>query len=137
MYLNTTCKQFQMIIIPKSIGTQLTTNRCIIYTMCYCRSQMCNVMQVDNALYLNSNRTTQEGMNTQYRMGRTCSRKTSSQLSKSHEKNLKMFFHQAIQNEWVLGLIVDNFTKVHTYRRPATSRICNPHKRVYNCYKSI
>ena len=25
----------------------------IIYTMCYCRSQMCNVMQVDHTMYLN------------------------------------------------------------------------------------
>lgn len=44
----------------------------IIYTMCYCRSQMCNDMQVDNAIYLNSNRITQEGIDTQYRMGHTC-----------------------------------------------------------------
>ena len=98
--------------------------------MCYCRSQMCNVMQVDSALYLNSNRKTQEGMDTQYRMGHTCSRKTSniirSQLSKSHEDNLKMFFNQSIQNEWVLVLIIDDFTKVHTYRRPATPRTGNP-----------
>ena len=91
---------------------------------------MCNVMQVDNALYLNSNRITQEGMDTQYRMGHACSRKTSnivrSQLSKSHEESLEEFFHQAIENEWVLVLIIDDFTKVHTYRRPATLRTCNP-----------
>ena len=71
----------------------------IIYTMCYCHSQMCNVMQVDNALYLNSNRITQEGMDTQYQMGHACSRKTSnivrSQLSKSHEESLEEFFHQS------------------------------------------
>ena len=102
----------------------------IIYTMCYCRSQMCNVMQVDNALYLNSNRMTQEGIDTQYRMGHTCSRKTSniirSQLSRNHEESLKSFFNQAIQNEWVLVLIIDDFTKIHTYRRPAILRTCNP-----------
>ncbi|CAB4023398.1 Hypothetical predicted protein [Paramuricea clavata] len=102
----------------------------IIYTMCYCRSQMCNVMQVDNALYLNSNRMTQEGIDTQYRMGHTCSRKTSniirSQLSQNHEESLKSFFNQAIQNEWVLVLIIDDFTKIHTYRRPAILRTCNP-----------
>ena len=87
-------------------------------------------MQLDNALYLNPNRITQEGMDIQYRMGHICSGKTSntirSQLSKSHEENLKMFFHQAIQNEWVLVLIIDDFTKVHTYRRPATPSTCNP-----------
>ncbi|XP_028410469.1 uncharacterized protein LOC114533084 [Dendronephthya gigantea] len=102
----------------------------IIYTMCYCRSQMCNVMQVDHALYLNSNRVTQEGIDTQHRMGHTCSRKTSniirSQLSRNHAESLNSFFDQAIQNEWVLVLIIDDFTKVHTYRRPSTSKTCNP-----------
>ena len=102
----------------------------IVYRMCYCCSQMCNIMQVDNALYLNSNRMTQEGMNRQYQVGHTCSRKTSniicSQLSKSHQESLKMFFHQAIENEWVLVLIIDAFAKVHTYRRSATPTTCNP-----------
>ena len=61
-------------------------------------------MQVDNALYLNSNRITEEGMDTRYWMAHVCSHKTSniirSQLSKSDEESLEEFFHQAIENEW-------------------------------------
>ena len=94
----------------------------IIYTMCYAHSQMCNVMQVDNALYLSSNRMTQEGIDTEYRLGHTCSRKTSDaiskQLSSKHENNLKSFFDEAVKNEWVLVLIIDDFTKIHTNRSP-------------------
>ena len=94
----------------------------IIYTMCYCRSQMCNVMQVDHGMYLNSNRMTQEGIDTEYCLGYTYSCKTSNiinkQLSAKHEEDLKSFFEEAIQNEWVLVLIIDDFTKIHTNRRP-------------------
>ena len=94
----------------------------IIYTMCYCRSQLCNVMQVDHAMYLNSNRMTQEGMDTEHRLGHTCCRKTSNiihnKLSVHHEESLKSFFCEAIRNEWVLVLITDDFTKIHTNRRP-------------------
>ena len=101
----------------------------IIYTMCYCRSQMCNVMQVDHALYLNSNRMTQEGIDTQHRLWHTCSRKTSNrvhnQLSQSHDESIKIFFQEAIQNEWVLVLIIDDFTKIHTNPRPSV-KTCNP-----------
>ena len=100
----------------------------IIYTMCYCRSQMCNVMQVDHAMYLNSNRMAQEGIDTEYRLGHTCSRKASNvinkQLSAQHEKGMKSFVDEAILNVWVLVLIIDDFTKIYTNRRP-DFQLCN------------
>ena len=80
-------------------------------------------MQVDQALYLNSNRMTQEGMDTQHRMRLTCSRITKNiicnQLSKNHDEYLNQFFHEAIQKRWELVLIIDDFTKIHTNRRPS------------------
>ncbi len=49
-------------------------------------------MQVDHALYLNSNWMTQEGIDTQYRLGHTCSYKTSNiihkQLSVDHDETI-------------------------------------------------
>ena len=80
-------------------------------------------MEVDQAIYLNFNRMTQEGMDTQHRMVHTCSCKTKyiicNQLSKNHDEYLNQFFHEAIQNRWVLVLMIDDFTKIHTNRRPS------------------
>ena len=56
-------------------------------------------------------------------MGHTCSPKTKNiicnQLSKNHDEYLNQFFHKAIQNRWVLVLIIDDFNKIHTNRRPS------------------
>ena len=91
---------------------------CIIYKMCYCLSQLCNIMQVDHAIYLNSNNVNQEGMDIEFQLGNTCSRKTShiklNKLSNDHHNNLETFFSEAIKNEWLLLLIIDDFTKIHT-----------------------
>ena len=61
-------------------------------------------------------------MDTQHRMGHTCSCKSKNiicnQLSKNHDKYLNQFFHEAIQNRWVLVLIND-FAKIHNIRRPS------------------
>lgn len=101
----------------------------MIYKMCYCLSQLCNIMQVDHALYLNSNCVNQEGMDTEYQLGNTCSRKTKNlklnMLSDNHQKNLENFFSEAIKNEWLLVLIIDDFTKIHTNRRPNHQHISN------------
>ena len=79
-------------------------------------------MQVDQAMYLNSNNVNQEGMDTEYQLGNTCSRKTTNiklnKLSSNHHNNLESIFSEAIKNEWLLVLIIDDFTKIHTNRRP-------------------
>ena len=102
----------------------------IIYKMCYCLSQLCNIMQVDHAMYLNSNNINQEGMDTEFQLGNTCSRKTTksklNKLSNDHHDNLQKFFAEAIKNEWLLVLIIDDFTKIHTNRRP-------DHRKFSNC----
>lgn len=92
---------------------------------------------------MNSNRITQEAMGTEYQMGNTCSRKTtnvtSNKLVSQHDTNLKAFFEEAIKHEWVLVLIIDDFTKIHTNRRP-TIRMSNPMSMctiVVNAFKSL
>lgn len=84
-------------------------------------------MQIDHALYLKSNNINQEGVDTQYQLGNTCSRRktnmVSNSLSASHSESLHTFFSDAIANEWLLVLIVDDFTKIHTNRRPNDQKV--------------
>ncbi len=75
-------------------------------------------MQVDYAMYLNSNNINQEGMDTEFQLGNTCSRKTTklkiNKLSSDHHNHLEKIFSEATKNEWLLVLIIDDFTKIHT-----------------------
>ena len=71
----------------------------VIYKMCYCLSQVCNVMQVDHALYLHSSNINQEGIDTEYQLGNSCCRKKSNKmqntLANSHHNHLEAFFNEA------------------------------------------
>lgn len=112
-------------------STRLQQNKvrtvAIIYQLCYALSQVCNVMQVDHALYLKSNNVNNEGFDTEFNLGQTCSRRKIDMalhsLASSHARNLQQFFNDAIQNKWFLVLIVDDFTKIHTNRRPLDERV--------------
>ena len=80
---------------------------CIIYKMCYCLSHM----------------------DTQFQLGNTCSRKTTksklNKLSNDHHNDLENLFSEAIKNEWLLVLIIDDFTKIHTNRGPNHQQFSN------------
>ena len=103
---------------------QLNEKRVVsfVYKMCYCLSQQCNAMQVDHALYLNSNHMSQEGIDTENRMGNTCCQRTMdstlNSLATQNLQQLNSFVLEAIKNQWLLVLIIDDYTNVHTHRRP-------------------
>ena len=90
--------------------------------MCFSLSQLCNTHQIDHALYLSSNNVNQEGMDTEYQLGNACSRKTTGtilkNLAKTHGKEVDILITEAITNEWLVVLIVDDYTSIHTNRRP-------------------
>ena len=94
----------------------------ILYKMCYCLSQQCNILQVDHALYLRNSRINQEGFDTENQLGNTCCRRTVdhvlNSLAAEHNPTLNNFILQAISNEWLLVLIIDDYTNIHTHRRP-------------------
>lgn len=98
----------------------------IIYKLCYCQSQKCNSMQTDQALFLTSSHLNQEGMETEFHLANTCSRKTSNNILKtladSHFESLESFFSDAVKNEWLLVLMIDDYTSVHTNRRPTQDK---------------
>ena len=68
-------------------------------------------------------------MDTEYQLGNTCCRKTTNiklnKLSNDHHHNLQAFYSEAIKNEWLLVLIIDDFTKIHTNRRPNQQQLSN------------
>jgi hypothetical protein len=83
-------------------------------------------MQIDQSLYLDSSNINKEGLDTQHQVGNTCSRKTTDRvmtvLAEQHCKRLDDFFSSATKNEWLLVLIIDDFTKIHTNRRPLNDK---------------
>lgn len=98
----------------------------LIYNMCYCLSQQCNTLQLDHALYLHSSHISQEGIDTENQMGNTCCRRTMdsnlNSLATQSLQQLNSFLLDAIRNEWLLVLITDDYTNIHTHRRPKGSR---------------
>ena len=98
----------------------------VIYNLCYCLSQACNTLQTDHALYLRSCNLNQEGIETQHIMGLSCARRTVNTIAKSmsenHCKSFKHFIQDAIENKWLLVLIIDDFTSIHTKRRPQADK---------------
>ena len=94
----------------------------VIYNLCYCLSQACNTLQTDHALYLRSCNINQEVMETEHIMGLSCARRTLNTIAKSLSENhctvFKHFIQDAIEHKWLLVLIIDDFTSIHTKRRP-------------------
>ena len=93
-----------------------------IYNLCYCLSQTCNPLQIDHALYLRSNQINQEGIETEHIMGHTLARRTVNNvvntMSESHFKSFEDFITEATERKWLIVLIVDDFTSIHTKKWP-------------------
>ena len=98
----------------------------VIYNLCYCLSQACNTLQTDYALYLRSCNINQEGIETQHIMDLSCARRTvntiAKSLSKNHCESFKYFIQDTIENKWLLVLTIDDFTSIHTKRRPQADK---------------
>ena len=58
-------------------------------------------------------------------MGLSCGRRTVntiSSMSENHCKSFKHFIQDAIEKKWLLVLIIDDFTSIHTKRRPQADK---------------
>jgi hypothetical protein len=114
---------------------------CIIYKMCYCLSQLCNIMQVDHAIYLNSNNVNQEGMDTEFQLGNTCSRKTSNiKLNKlikwSPQQPRNIFFWS--YKEWMATFAHYWWPYKNPHQQaPKPSTIFKLYEHVYHCHQGI
>ena len=98
----------------------LTVN--LIYQLCFGKSQKCNFLQKDNGIYLRMNHITQEGIDTGRRMGACPSSRTISneltKLSSANKENVRQSIDEARINKWLVVCIIDDYTTIHTKRRP-------------------
>ena len=55
-------------------------------------------------------------------MGLSCARRTVSRIgntmAENHYQSFQNFIQDAVKNKWLLVLIIDDYTSVHTKRRP-------------------
>ena len=84
-------------------------------------------MQVDQSLHLDSSNVNKESQETHYQLGNTCSRKTTDRinntLAEQHFKQLQNLFSDVTKNGWLLVLVIDDFTTIHTNRRPLNDKV--------------
>ena len=104
----------------------------VIYELCYGRSQKCNYLQKDHGMYLKMCHTTQEGLDTEKRMGNTVtSRTVENEFKKLAERNAESVNNAislATENGWLIVCIIDDYTTIHAKRRPtqsSTSKVNN------------
>jgi len=65
-------------------------------------------------------------METEHIMGNSCARRTINNIiqtmSESHYLSLETFVTKAIDQKWLLVLVIDDYTSVHTKRRPLNEK---------------
>ena len=99
----------------------------ILYTLCFGLSQVCNWLQTDNAIFLHQSNLNQHGLDTVRQMGGSCCRRLAGNLlnhfSNSNHQKISELINDAIQHQWQLVLVIDDFTSIHTRRRPTTDKL--------------
>lgn len=107
----------------KANNKLLTMNT--IYKMCYGKSQKCNFIQKQHGIYLKFNHLSQEGLDTEKKIGNTvCSRTVSNEirrLSTENANTIKTVVEEAIERECLLVMVIDDYTTVHSKHRPTVS----------------
>ena len=97
-----------------------------LYQLCFCLSQKCDALQKDNALFMKFCHMTDEGIDTQRSLGTSiCSRGVKREISSFSVKNSVLFddiVKSAIENQHLVTLMIDDWTKVYTKKRPTDAR---------------
>lgn len=103
---------------------ELNRKRCVslILQLCFGLSQKCDFFQVDNGILLKFSHCTNDGIGTQRTIGTACcSRSVDKALSHyatSNKQTVDEAINTAINNKQRLLLMIDDYTAVHTNRRP-------------------
>ncbi len=103
---------------------QLNEKRCVslVLQLCFGLSQKCDFFQTDNGILLKFSHCTNDGIDTQ-RSIRTacCSRSVDRALTKyavSNKVAVDEAIKVAIEQKQLLLLMIDDYTTIHTSRRP-------------------
>ena len=99
----------------------------ILYKLCFGLSQVCNWLQTDDAVFLHQSDLNQQDLDTVRQMGGSCCRRLAgnllNHLSNSNHQKISELINDAIQHQWQLVLVIDDFTSIHTRRRPTTDKL--------------
>ena len=99
----------------------------ILYTLCFGLSQVSNWLQTDNAIFVHHSNINQHGLDTVRQMGESCCRRLAgnllNHLSNSNHQKISELINDAIQHQWQLFLVIDDFTFIHTRCRPTTDKL--------------
>ena len=94
----------------------------MLYQFCFSLSQRCDSLQKDNGIFLKFCHLTDEGIDTQRVLGTAVgSRSVKREIvnsAKNSSELLKEVVTEAIENEYLITLMIDDWTKVYTKRRP-------------------
>ena len=94
----------------------------MLYQFCFSLSQRCDSLQKDNGIFLKFCHLTDEGIDTQRVLGTAVgSRSVKREIvnsAKNSSELLQEVVKEAIENEYLLTLMIDDWTKVYTKRRP-------------------
>ena len=94
----------------------------LILQLCFGLSQKCALFQVDNGIFLRFSHCTNEGINTQRVLGTSCCSMTVDRslenFATTNLANVNSALDDAIKNEQLLILMIDDYTTIHSKRRP-------------------
>ena len=98
----------------------------VLYQMCYTQSQQCNWMQRDVACFLHSHGLSDIGIMAMHAMGLSISKehfhKFIREAKVSHLETVNLLIKEATRNGKRLTLMVDDYTNVHSIRRPTCQK---------------
>ena len=104
----------------RSTIEKLTMN--IICTLCFGLSQKCNHLQKDFSIFLRTENLNREALNTARQLGVTCTstteRRHEVKLIADYDHEIDEIINNAIQNHHFVIVIIDDFTTIHSHRRP-------------------
>lgn len=111
-----------------SVRIELNKKRTVamLYQLCYGLSQKCNWYQCDHAVFLKDCHLNQQGLSAERLVGSTCNRQKTNEilhhLSSGNTRSINELISEAISHKWQLVLMIDDYTTVHTKRRPDTGK---------------
>ena len=98
----------------------------VLYTMCYSQSKLCNWMQKDMAVFLHSHGLSDIGLVGMHKMGLSVSKQTFHKFihhaRASHQQHINDIIKHATNCEKRISLMVDDYTNIHTFRRPTSGQ---------------
>ena len=111
-----------------SVRIELNKKRTVamLYQLCYGLSQKCNWYQCDHAVFLKDCHLNQQGLSAERLVGSTCNRQKTNEilhhLLSGNTRSINELISEAISHKWQLVLMIDDYTTVHTKRRPDTGK---------------